>query len=338
LAQPAPNPIAPDGTVTVPSFRLPPSPYMSEEAKKDLPRMPLDVAAGLDRIAMGGPEVARSTRAALDKGALARLPALAAKYGVTVAETTVGGIRAFWTRPIKRVAANRGKVLINLPGGGFVMSSPVRGASNEAVPLAALVGVDILSVGYRQAPEAKFPAASEDVATVYRALLKTHKAKDIGIYGCSAGGLLTAQALAWFQKEGLPTPGAAGIFCASADARWAGDAWNWFKPLQGLTSAPTLDERFYYGDHDLSDPLMSPMESQEVLGRFPPTLLITATRAGELSAAVNTHRLLVKAGVEADLHVWDGLNHGFHSDPNLPESQEAYQVMARFFRRHLRVH
>lgn len=91
----------------------------------------------------------------------------------------------------------------------------------------------------------------------------------------------------------------------------------------------------YYGDHDLSDPLMSPIESSEVLKRFPPTLLITATRAGELSAAVNTHRLLVKAGVEADLHVWDGLNHCFYTDEKIPESREAFGVMARFFTRHL---
>jgi acetyl esterase/lipase len=66
-----------------------------------------------------------------------------------------------------------------------------------------------------------FPAASEDVAAVYRELLKVHKSSDIGAFGNSAGGLLTAQALAWFRHVKLPSPGASGIFCASADARWA---------------------------------------------------------------------------------------------------------------------
>jgi acetyl esterase/lipase len=141
--------------------------------------------------------------------------------------------------------------------------------------------------------------------------------------------------LAWFQKETLPRPGAAGIFCASADARWAGDSWNWQRAVHGLATAPALDERFYYGDHDLSDPLMSPMESDAVLARFPPTLIITASRAGELSSAIDTHRRLVRAGVEADLHVWDGMDHGFFQNPDLPESKEAYAVMARFFSRHL---
>jgi monoterpene epsilon-lactone hydrolase len=73
-----------------------------------------------------------------------------------------------------------------------------------------------------------------------------------------------------------------------------------------LSSPPSLDERFYYGDHDLADPLMSPIESQEVLKGPRPTLIITASRAGELRSAINAHRALIKAGVEAELHVWYG--------------------------------
>jgi epsilon-lactone hydrolase len=49
-------------------------------------------------------------------------------------------------------------------------------------------------------------------------LLKTRKPSQIAISGSSAGGLLTAQAIAWLQHVELPAPGAAGIFCASADA------------------------------------------------------------------------------------------------------------------------
>lgn len=334
-AQNAGNPVSTDGTVTIPSFNLPPSVYVSDEARKAMPKRPVDMGAALDRIAQGAPATAQRIRNGQDKIALSRSADISRRYGVTIVPAVVGGVQGYWVRPVKPVLANRGKVLVNMPGGGFVASAPAAGAIAEAAPLAGAAGIDILTIAYSQAPEATFPAASRDVAAVYRELLKTHKARDIGFFGGSAGGLLTAQALAWFQKENLPMPGAAGIFCASADARWAGDAWYWFKPLQGLTTPPTLDERFYYNGHDLSDPLMSPIESEAVLKRFPPTLLITATRAGELSAAVNTHRLLVKAGVEADLHVWDGLNHCFYTDDKLPESREAFSVMARFFTKHL---
>ena len=86
---------------------------------------------------------------------------------------------------------------------------------------------------------------------------------------------------------------------------------------------------------DLSSPLLSPALSPEVLAGFPPTLLVTGTRAGDMSAAVQTQRLLTKSGVQADLHLWDGMHHCFIYDAQLPEAQEAYQVIIQFFDKHL---
>lgn len=56
-----------------------------------------------------------------------------------------------------------------------------------------------------------------------------------------------------------------------------------------------------------------------MLRRFFPALLITTTRSGELSAAANTHRLLVHNGVRAELHVWHEFDHGFYNETQLPE-------------------
>lgn len=72
-----------------------------------------------------------------------------------------------------------------------------------------------------------------------------------------------------------------------------------------------------------------------MVSRFPPTLLITGTRDFAMSSVIRSHRLLVQAGVDADLHVWEGMWHAFFSDPELPESQQAYDVIAQFFHRHL---
>jgi acetyl esterase/lipase len=323
-----------DGTVNVPAFRLPPSVYASAEARKALPRSASDFGAQLDRAVSSG--AIPKMRESMPKVFAPALRRLAEMYPTRSESVVIAGVKGVRILPAAGVTReNRGKILLNLPGGAFLTANAEGGGLMESVPLAATARIEILSITYRQAPEAKFPAASEDVAAVYRELLKTHKPQDVGIFGCSAGGLLTAQALAWFQNEKLPTPGAAGIFCASADARWGGDSWYWQRSMHGLTSAPTLDERFYYGDHDLSDPLMSPMESDAVLRRFPPTLIITASRAGEFSSAIDTHRRLVRDGVDAELHVWDGLDHGFFQDPTLPESREAFDVMSRFFLKNL---
>ena len=72
-----------------------------------------------------------------------------------------------------------------------------------------------------------------------------------------------------------------------------------------------------------------------VLAKFPPTLIITATRGFELSSAVYTHSLLVKQGVDAELHAWERMFHGFFHSPDGPESRDCYDVIVRFVDRHL---
>ena len=54
-----------------------------------------------------------------------------------------------------------------------------------------------------------------------------------------------------------------------------------------------------------------------------------------MSAVVHSQALLTAAGVDAELHVWDGMWHSFFSDPETPEAREAYAAMVRFFDRRL---
>jgi len=324
-----------DGTVIVPSFSLPPSIYLSNPAKAALPRQPTDPEAGMFQALAAGK--VGELRKRMPELMAARTRHLVDLYPVTMRTTTIAGVPAVYATPVKPVpAANKHKILLNLPGGGFVMGEAGSTGMVESIPLAALAQVEIVSITYRQAPETTFPAASEDVATVYRELLKTYKPEDIAIFGCSAGGLLAAESMAWFDKEKLPLPAALGIFCASADARWGGDSRAYARPFSALPPRAT-SPRNYFADADLENPLASPVLAPPLLKRFPPTLLISASRAMEMSATINTHRELVKAGVEADLHLWDGLGHAFFYNIDLPESREAFDVMTRFFQKHLRL-
>src|SRR6185436_9062136 len=135
-------------------------------------------------------------------------------FPVEKRDTTIGGVHAWDYTPKQGVAAaNRDRVLINLHGGGFVGCWPAC-AELESIPVASLGRIRVVSLDYRQQPKYRFPAASEDVAAAYRELLKTYKPENIGIYGCSAGGMLTGMAVAWFQKQGLPRPGAVALLCA----------------------------------------------------------------------------------------------------------------------------
>ena len=319
-----------DGAVAVPAQTAPLSTFLSPEAKAYLTQHLKD---------MQDPEILKQ-----DAGVPRFMkPYIARDYELFAVEKkdeTVGGVHAYVYMPKAGVSArNKKRILINLHGGGFSGCWPGC-AELESIPVSALGQIEVVSVDYREGPDYKFPAASEDVASVYQELLKTHKPQDIGIYGCSAGGMQTAMSVAWFQTHSLPQPGAIGIFCASAGGAFGGDSLYTAMPLGEARLAPPIPPGArmplsYFSKTDPQDPLVSPVNSRAVLAKFPPTLIITGTRGFELSSALYTHEQLVNLGVEAELHVWEGLFHGFFYNADVPESRDALNVIIKFFDRHL---
>lgn len=330
-----------DGVREVPSFALPVSPYLSPQAQETVrsavihgdPTAKLDNAAVLAQL--------DSIRKGTDQWAYGEIAELRRRFAVELHHETWGGIPVVRVQPRSAPAdpANQ-RLLIELHGGAFVFGRADSLGLLEAIPVAAMTGMTVLAVEYRQGPEHRFPAASEDVAAVYRAALARLPAAHIGIFGCSAGGVLTGESLAWFAKEKLPMPGAAGLFCAGGDARYGGDSRYVMAAINDALlphadgTLPIMED-LYYGDVDFRDPLVSPVFSEPLLAQFPPTLFITGTRAAELSNVSYMHSRLVDLERVSDLHVWEGLGHAFHLDAKLPESQQAYRVMARFFAKHL---
>jgi acetyl esterase/lipase len=260
-------------------------------------------------------------------------------YPVNIESKVIGGVHTLVITPKAGLwPENRDRVLINLHGGGFIWGEG-NGARAESIPIAGMGRITVVTVAYRMAPEFKFPAASEDVAAVYRELLKDYRAPNIGLYGCSAGGVLAAEAVAWFQKQGLPMPGAIGTFCGSL-APLGGDSSHVAPLLVGDAPFPGADSgslkgQAYFDGASEKDPLVLPINSPQVLRGFPPTLLIAGSRDFLVSSLFASQAALTEAGVDAELHVWDGMWHAFFFDPDLPESQQVYRVVVNFFARHL---
>lgn len=258
------------------------------------------------------------------------------RYPVTLTPQTMGGVYTEVLAPLDGVAEkNRSRVLINLHGGGFGAGSRTASLA-ESIPIASVGKIKVVSIDYRMAPQYKFPAASEDVEAVYRELLKIYKPESIGIYGCSAGGLLTAEVVAWLQWKGLPAPGAVGMFCATGLYFYGeGDSGHVFSARKGIPPFISPQGNPYFSDVDSNDPLVFPMRSNVTMEAFPPSLLITSTRDQTLSSVVYAHSRLVALGVDAELHVWEGLEHGFFYAFDLPQSHEAYDVTVKFFDKYL---
>ena len=253
-------------------------------------------------------------------------------FPVDIEETTIAGVRCHWLRPTTVAAENQGKVLINLHGGGFVIGS---GSLVEAIPVANLAQIPVIAVDYRLAPENPYPAALDDVLAVYREILKEYAPGKVGIYGNSAGGFLTGQALARIGKEGLPMPACGGVFSAGGNLFDFGDTRQIFtlSGFYGNHGFP-LDHELsevgaYLGGHDPRDPIVSPELSD--LSSFPPLLLISGTRDALLSGTTTFHRALRRAGCDAELFVFDAMPHGYFYALHLPESRETFDIMVRFF-------
>lgn len=316
-----------DGTAHVSHLTVPPSSFSSDQAKSALarahrgppaPPMTADI------------KVLRSYFGRYNDALAAHMKEI---YPVDITTETIAGVRVEIVRPKGGLSTeNAHRILINLHGGGFLWGEG-SGEEIESTPIASRGRITVVTIAYRQAPEHHFPAASEDVATVYRALLARHKPSQIGIYGCSAGGILTAQAVAWFDKVGLPQPGAVGTFCGSA-APLSGDTLYAMQPLGG-DRLPDQMSWPYFAGADPHDPLVFPTNSSALLAKFPPTLLLAGSRDFALSSIFYTQQRLTEAGVDVELHVWDGLWHAFFINPDLPESREAYDVIVKFFDRHL---
>lgn len=336
-----------EGTITVPSFRLPLSSVSSAESRSlmapSLGRAPVDFPslAGLEDDQAYVDYVERYRRE-VDEGFIAPLAqALLEAFPVQVEPQVLAGVPVEVFTPVD--GADDDAVLINLHGGAF-MSGAVHCGRVESIPVAYLGGFRVISVDYRQAHEHTYPAATEDVVAVYQDVLKQHPPSAVAIYGGSAGGVLTAQATAWMIAHGIPVPVAIGMGGAGAGGP-AGDSAYFSAigtakqpPDPAVADLPFTDphRRGYFRTAAPDDPLAHPiLAPPELLGAFPPTLLLTATRAHDMSPAINFHRALTRAGVDASLHVFDGLGHCFYYNAWQPESRDALDTFVRFFRRHL---
>ncbi|MFD3585408.1 alpha/beta hydrolase [Streptomyces sp. NPDC058683] len=185
------------------------------------------------------------------------------------------------------------------------------------------------AVDYRMPPDHPYPAALDDCVTVYRALLKERSPQEIVVGGASAGGNLVAALLLRARDEGLPLPAAALLLSPELDLTESGDSFRTNLGVDTVLTRGTMAANLLYaGDHDLTDPYLSPLFGDFSAG-FPPTLLASGTRDLFLSNAVRMHRALRAAGIPADLHVGEAAPHGL-MPPGTPEDEELLREIRRF--------
>jgi monoterpene epsilon-lactone hydrolase len=328
-----------DGTLHVRGESIPYSGLASAEARRDYIRS-FRSNERLSNESKSGETRIERMRERLDQALIIPgLTRLRKVFPVEITPARIGGVQTDVIVPADGIApSNRHRILINLHGGGFEVGARY-GGQMESVPISSLGSIKVITVDYRMAPEWQFPAASEDVEKVYVELLKSYRPENIGIFGCSAGALLTGEATAWFLAKGLPLPGAIGLFGEGPFIGSFGDSNYMFTGGKPHVELKSVTQNPYLKGVNWKDPLVSPAADGSILQKFPPTLLISGTRDVGLSQVVYTHSRLVDLGVDSALHIWEGAGHCSFAqpivDPEVPENRQVWKVVTRFFDRHL---
>ena len=143
-------------------------------------------------------DVAQRRRDIDARGRAYKLPA-----DVTVEPVTAHGVRSEWTATPD---ADRGKAVLYLHGGGYVIGS-LDSHRHVIAEMGRAARSRALAIDYRLAPEHPFPAAVDDALAGYRFLLANGvPASGVTVAGDSAGGGLVIAAMLAIRDAGLPQP------------------------------------------------------------------------------------------------------------------------------------
>jgi epsilon-lactone hydrolase len=286
------------------------------------------------------PKSAAEWKEVIAKAAAAGAPArkqAREKLGVTMEETVIGGVKAFILAPKVVPPENQNRLLVHVHGGGYVYN-PGEAGTGEATLMAGYGGFKVISFDYRMPPDFPYPAAMDDAMAVWKAALKLQNPRNMAIFGTSTGGGMTLAMILRAKAEGLPLPAAIAPGTPWSDLTETGDTYktnewidNVLVSYSGYLSHAAL---LYANGRDLKDPQLSPIYGD--FTGFPPAILTSGTRDLFLSLTVLTHRKLRRAGVEAELQVFEGMSHAqYNFDAFAPETKETFGEIARFFDKHL---
>lgn len=253
------------------------------------------------------------------------------RYPFKTTEIQIGGVNNLVFEAINVAKPVTDRVVIHLHGGAYVVGAP-QIDSVIIAPFAHMTGVKVIAVNYRLAPEHPFPAALEDVVSVYRALLKDYLAANIAVTGSSAGASLALALVLQARAEGLPLPASLGLLSPWSEIAKIGDSYftlEGFEPVLHYEKNLEKAAKAYSAGADMTDPLISPVYADYSNG-FPRTLIQVGTRDLFLSNCARLQRKMVSEGVTVEMSLWEGMWHAFQLIPDLPEADEALRELAGF--------
>jgi acetyl esterase len=242
-------------------------------------------------------------------------------------------------------AAEAHPVLVYFHGGAFFLGS-LNTHDHIARELANATGFTVVSVGYRLAPEYRFPAGLTDCLAVVRWVAGERRDADGGvgwdgtklaIAGDSSGGTFAAAVTAMAVDDGFKGITHQVLYYPSLDLDFDVERYASLRTNAvgyGLETAglKPFNEFYLNSGADPADPRVSPIKRANLSG-LPPALIITAQfdplrDEGELYG-----QNLARAGVPVKVHRYESAGHGFIQFFSwIPEFHAVFAETAEFLR------
>jgi acetyl esterase len=228
--------------------------------------------------------------------------------------------------------------IVWLHGGGFVMGD-LETEHPWAVRVADGCGAVVVSVGYRLAPEERYPAALDDA---YAAVMWTAEhAADLGVDhgriavgGHAAGAALAAAVALRARDEQGPRICFQLLSQPELDDRQQTWSARTFTDTPFMTrDKVTASWRHYLGSLPAS-PYAAPARADD-LSELPPAFITTAEFDPNRDEAIAYAQRLLQAGVSVELHQWPGTFHGSQAILSADVSQRQTAELGAVLRRAL---
>jgi acetyl esterase len=245
-------------------------------------------------------------RAASMRSVLPPPPAVDAVWDETVAAEAPVPVRLYRTGQ----GRSRGSV-VYLHGGGWTLGG-IEESDGLCRHLALASGHDVVSVGYRLAPEHPYPAAIDDVSAVLDWVETSRPGEPIVVVGDSAGGNLAAVASRRLRDRGNSPIVLQVLVYPVTDPRMTTPSYTAFGGEEFLLSA--ADMRWFwdnYADESVRfDPDAAPMFAEDLTG-LPPALVLVAEYDALCDESIAYARRLATAGVDVTVDRYENMIHGF---------------------------
>jgi len=229
-------------------------------------------------------------------------------------------------------------VILHMHGGGFSLGSAA-GSVGFVSDLARKAGMSAITVDYRLAPEHPYPAALQDVAAVYQALLQRETSgAQIVVSGESAGGNLALELLIAGKQRGMEMPAAMVLFSPMTDLTVTGDSYTTKADADPNITAAAIRTRandYLNGTGtDPADPLVSPIFAD--LTGLPPLLVQAGSHEVLLDDATRLATRAAANDVAVTLDITPGVGHVFQAfSAVLDEGDEALTRAGTFLQAHV---